>query len=199
MKAKRLMALLLCLLTVIGIIPAGTALAAGNTVTIESQTNSAFDYLQYYAATERRLEKYLLEHVEEKLSEYIRQVEITASEPKISKPQQDKFKIKEKIRRLNVVYMAGGKSDDEYQEEMAELNKLLRLAEQEEPETTPKDLSSLKEFLDNGLNRELYDSLTQAEKRLLWRSLIDEIHFEGINVKDIKFKHAPALKVAVNQ
>ena len=199
MKAKRLMALLLCLLTVIGIIPAGTALAAGNTVTIESQTNSAFDYLQYYAATERRLEKYLLEHVEEKLSEYIRQVEITASEPKISKPQQDKFKIKEKIRRLNVVYMAGGKSDDEYQVEMAELNKLLRLAEQEEPETTTKDLSSLKEFLDNGLNRELYDSLTQAEKRLLWRSLIDEIHFEGINVKDIKFKHAPALKVAVNQ
>lgn len=118
---------------------------------------------------------------------------------KISKPQQDKSKIKEKIRRLNVVYMAGGKSDDEYQVEMAELNKLLRLAEQEEPETTPKDLSSLKEFLDNGLNRELYDSLTQAEKRLLWRSLIDEIHFEGINVKDIKFKHAPALKVAVNQ
>ncbi len=49
MKAKRLMALLLCLLTVIGIIPAGTALAAGNTVTIESQTNSAFDYLQYYS------------------------------------------------------------------------------------------------------------------------------------------------------
>ena len=41
MNAKRLMALLLCLLTVIGIIPAGTALAAGNTVTIESQTNSA--------------------------------------------------------------------------------------------------------------------------------------------------------------
>ena len=35
MKAKRLMALLLCLLTVIGIIPAGTALAAGNTVTID--------------------------------------------------------------------------------------------------------------------------------------------------------------------
>lgn len=49
MKPKRIMALLLCLLTVIGIIPAGTALAAGNTVTIESQTNSAFDYLQYYS------------------------------------------------------------------------------------------------------------------------------------------------------
>ena len=49
MKAKRLMALLLCLLTLIGIIPAGTAFAVASTVTIESQTNSAFDYLQYYS------------------------------------------------------------------------------------------------------------------------------------------------------
>ncbi|MEA5047102.1 MAG: SpaA isopeptide-forming pilin-related protein [Eubacteriales bacterium] len=48
MKAKRLMALLLCLLTVIGLMP-GVASAAASTVTIESQTNSAFDYLQYYA------------------------------------------------------------------------------------------------------------------------------------------------------
>ena len=49
MKAKRLMALLLCLLTLIGVIPFGGAFAAGSTVTIESQTNSAFDYLQYYS------------------------------------------------------------------------------------------------------------------------------------------------------
>ena len=48
MKAKRLMALLLCLLTVIGLMP-GVASAAQSTVTIESQTNSAFDYLQYYS------------------------------------------------------------------------------------------------------------------------------------------------------
>ena len=47
MKAKRLMALLMCLLTVIGLIP-GAAFAAQSTVTIESQTNSAFDYLEYY-------------------------------------------------------------------------------------------------------------------------------------------------------
>ena len=47
MKTKRIMALLLCLLTVIGVLPA-VALAAPSTVTIESQTNSAFDYLEYY-------------------------------------------------------------------------------------------------------------------------------------------------------
>ena len=47
MKTKRITALLMCLLTVIGLIP-GAAFAAQSTVTIESQTNSAFDYLEYY-------------------------------------------------------------------------------------------------------------------------------------------------------
>lgn len=47
MKTKRIMALLMCLLIVIGLIP-GAAFAAQSTVTIESQTNSAFDYLEYY-------------------------------------------------------------------------------------------------------------------------------------------------------
>ena len=47
MKTKRITALLMCLLTVIGLIP-DAAFAAQSTVTIESQTNSAFDYLEYY-------------------------------------------------------------------------------------------------------------------------------------------------------
>ena len=48
MTTKRIMALLMCLLTIIGLIP-GAAFAAQSTVTIESQTNSAFDYLEYYS------------------------------------------------------------------------------------------------------------------------------------------------------
>ena len=47
MTTKRIMALLMCLLTITGLIP-GAAFAAQSTVTIESQTNSAFDYLEYY-------------------------------------------------------------------------------------------------------------------------------------------------------
>ncbi len=48
MKSKRIVAFLLCVLTIVGVMPFGTALAAESTVTIESQTNSAFDYLEYY-------------------------------------------------------------------------------------------------------------------------------------------------------
>lgn len=47
MKTKRIVAILLCALTVVGLMPTA-ALAAESTVTIESQTNSAFDYLEYY-------------------------------------------------------------------------------------------------------------------------------------------------------
>ena len=47
MKTKRIVAILLCALALVGIMPMG-ALAAQPVVTIESQTNSAFDYLEYY-------------------------------------------------------------------------------------------------------------------------------------------------------
>lgn len=49
-KKPRILILALCLLTLLSVMPLGTALAAQSTVTIESQTNSAFDYLQYYDA-----------------------------------------------------------------------------------------------------------------------------------------------------
>lgn len=49
MKTKRIITLAICLLTLIGIFQSAHALAAGSTVTIESQTNSAFDYLEYYS------------------------------------------------------------------------------------------------------------------------------------------------------
>ena len=50
MKAKkRIIALLLCVLTLVGLMPTA-AFAAEQNVTIESQTNSAFDYLEYYSS-----------------------------------------------------------------------------------------------------------------------------------------------------
>jgi len=45
---KRIIAMLLCVLTLVGLMPTA-AFAAEQSVTIESQTNSAFDYLEYYS------------------------------------------------------------------------------------------------------------------------------------------------------
>lgn len=46
---KRIVALLLCVLTLICLMPTA-AFAAEQSVTIESQSNSAFDYLEYYSS-----------------------------------------------------------------------------------------------------------------------------------------------------
>ena len=46
---KRIIALLLCVLTLVGLMPTA-AFAAEQNVTIESQNNSAFDYLEYYSS-----------------------------------------------------------------------------------------------------------------------------------------------------
>lgn len=46
---NRFVALALCVLMLIGILPT-TAFAAGNNVTIDSEGNAAFDYLQYYSS-----------------------------------------------------------------------------------------------------------------------------------------------------
>lgn len=49
MKTKsKIVALLLCVLTLVGLLPTA-AFAAEQNVTIESQSNSAFDYLEYYS------------------------------------------------------------------------------------------------------------------------------------------------------
>ena len=49
MKTKsKIIALLLCVLTLVGLLPTA-AFAAEQNVTIESQSNSAFDYLEYYS------------------------------------------------------------------------------------------------------------------------------------------------------
>ena len=45
-KMKRPLALLLCLLTVISVLPGGTAFAASQ-VTIDSESNSGYDYFEY--------------------------------------------------------------------------------------------------------------------------------------------------------
>lgn len=136
--------------------------------------------------SELKAEKWLLENVKSKLEAFIMQAEV--EDQKVNpKPKCDTKRINEKIRRLNVVYMAGGKSDDEYVIEMNDLKRLLAEAEREEKETAPRDLSGLREFLASDFE-EIYHSLEREEKRQLWRSIIDTLVVDGNRIVDINFK-----------
>jgi epoxyqueuosine reductase QueG len=147
--------------------------------------NKACPMTKQYA--ELKTEKWLLKNVETKLSEYIIATEAEEKKPK-AKPKKDPVKIaEEKLRRLNVMYMAGNKPDEEYLKESAILNEEIKKARIDKCEIVPKDLTKLKEFLASDFTS-IYTSLSREDKRQLWRSIIKEIHFEGNNPVSVDFR-----------
>lgn len=136
---------------------------------------------------ELRTEKWLLKNIEEKLSQYIISAEAEEAKPK-KKTKKDPLKVaQDKLRRLNVMYMAGNKTDEEYLKEAAELNEEIKKAQLDRCEVIPKDLTKLKEFLASDFTT-TYHSLTREEKRRLWRTIIKQIHFEGNYPVDVEFR-----------
>lgn len=139
--------------------------------------------------TESLAQKWLLANVKEKLQAHILAIEAEDVAPK-AKPKHDKNKINEKIRRLNVIYMNGEKSDAEYMAELAELKEQLAAADREAAEIKPRDLTPLREFLKLLTENfeEIYADMGREEKRNLWRSIIDHLVVEGNHVVDVVFK-----------
>lgn len=139
------------------------------------------------SVSESKAEKWLLENMKIKLEEFILKTEVEEAAPTPKKKPCDVRKISERIRRLNVVYMAGGKTDEEYTEEMSDLKRLLAEAEKEEVKSAPRDLNKLKEVLTSDFD-DIYTPLTKEEKRQLWRSIIDTLEVKGNDVVGIHFK-----------
>ena len=75
-----------------------------------------------------KTEKWLLDNLDELLRDEIARVELERTKPK-KKPKTDATALREKLRRLEVVYMAGNKSDAEYLAETAEIKEQIRKAE----------------------------------------------------------------------
>lgn len=138
--------------------------------------------------SEQKAEKWLLANVTAQLDKFIlsANVEKDKNTPH-PKPKCDKVKLAEKIRRLNVIYMAGGKTDEEYTSELADLNRLIAEAEKVENVAKPRDFDRLKTILNNDFEN-IYNSLEKEEKRQMWRSIIDTMTVEGNHIKEVNFK-----------
>jgi hypothetical protein len=128
----------------------------------------------------------LLDNLDELLREEIARVELERTKPK-KKPKTDVAALREKLRRLEVVYMAGNKSDAEYLAETAEIKAQIKKAELEkleEPDET--DIEALKATLETDF-RGIYETLEPEDKRRFWRGLIKEIHVSGNGVQSVDF------------
>lgn len=135
---------------------------------------------------ELRIESWLLENLEDFLKGEIASVELERTKPKKRKKTNTQA-IKEQLRRLEVVYMAGNKTDEEYISESAELKEILRKAEAENSDAAEeRDLTVLKGILETDF-RSIYETLSREDRRRFWRSFIGQIHVEGKYPKYVDF------------
>ena len=135
------------------------------------------------------MEKYLLENARKKLEDLVLSSETEAHEEKKSKPKKsDVERLQEKLRRTNVAFFAGNMTDEEYAEQTKAIKEQIAKAQAEEVrEEKPVDLEAIKAFLAVDFEG-LYDTLTREEKRILWRSIIDEIELDGKKPVGIKIR-----------
>lgn len=139
-----------------------------------------------HTVSEAKTETWLLDNLEDLLKAEIARVELERTKPK-KKPKTDVAALREKLRRLEVVYMAGNKSDAEYLQETAEIKEQIKKAEMETIEDMEEpDIEALKATLETDF-RGIYETLEPEDKRRFWRGLIKEIHVKGNNVQAVDF------------
>lgn len=133
--------------------------------------------------SEKKMEKELLSRLDEFADKAIKaEVKRLKSKPK---PKTDISKLNEKLRRLNVMYMAGNKTDEEYIAETKELKELIAKAEDERPAAGP-NITQIQELMESDF-RSTYATLTEEEKQEFWTRLIKEIRLDGRTIKEVIF------------
>lgn len=135
--------------------------------------------------SEKKMEKYMLANIRQHMTDAIAAEKVRLREPK-AKPKSDVKSLKEKLRRLNVMYMAGGKTDEEYVAETKALNEALTKAENEVIEETGPNIDYMNELLNSDFET-LYATFSDEEKQVFWTKLIKEIKLDGRDVKDVVF------------
>ena len=139
-----------------------------------------------HSISELKAEKWLIENVRRLINDEIARVEIEKTKPR-PKPKTNIASLKEQLRRLEVVYMAGNKSDNEYMTEQKELKEAIRKAESEVPyNLADKDLTSLKELLEKDFES-IYKTLDAEDKRVFWRKLLTKIYLDGNKISHVDF------------
>lgn len=150
-----------------------------------SEANLGCNFRKYVG--EPVTERYLLSRLDILMKDEIARVEIEKAKTK-KKAKPNVAKLREKLRRLNVAYMAGNMPDEEYITETKELNALILKAETEAKEDpAEKDISGLQAVLEVDF-RTIYADLSQEDKRRFWRSLIKQVNFnDDGTVKSVDF------------
>ena len=135
--------------------------------------------------SEKKIEKFLLENIRSMLHEFIVAQEVQEQEKRRQPKVHDIVALNEQLRRLNVIYIAGNISDEEYSSETKKVRAQIDIAKKQETESAPINIDGIKEFLKSDFF-DVYDSLTKENQRRMWRSIIEEIYINGTAVTGIR-------------
>lgn len=139
-----------------------------------------------HAMSQLKMETWLLAHLKRLLKLEIERVEIEKKKPK-PKSKANVNALKERLRRLDVSYMAGNKTDEEYLKEQKEIKQAIAKIEKESPESyEDRDLTHLIDTLNTDFVS-LYEHFDDEDKRAFWRNIIKEIHVEGNDIVSVVF------------
>lgn len=135
---------------------------------------------------ETKIEKWLLANIDNLIKNEIATVEIEKAKPK-PKPKKNIPALREQLRRLEVVYMAGNKTDEEYIAETREIKEKIKQAEIERMiHEDDRDTSKLQHLLATDF-RGIYETLDRDDRRRFWQSIIKQIHHENGRVTHVDF------------
>ena len=139
-----------------------------------------------YRISQIKTENWLLENLEELLQMEIKKVELERMKPK-PKSSTKVATLKERLRRLDVVYLAGNKTDEDYLKEQKEIKDDLQKAMSEEPENiADRDITIMQETLESDF-KTVYTTLDDEDKRAFWRYVVKEIKVQGNEVVSVVF------------
>lgn len=138
--------------------------------------------------SEIKAEKWLLNNLASLLENEVAQVEIEMQKPR-KKQKTNIDALKEKLRRLDVMYMNNRKTDEEYTKELKEINDAIAKAEKESKESNDphdRDLTNIKSVLETDF-KSIYKELCDKEKQYFWRSIIKEMRISKNTIDTVTF------------
>jgi len=123
---------------------------------------------------ETTLETWLIENIEQKITEFLCQCETTATRQ--LKPAADRVAIRKKLTRLKELYVNEMIDMETYKADYDEY--IAQLAALEEPEKPAVNLAALRAFVKDGFDKTAYQVLSREERQAMWRSIIKEIRID---------------------
>ena len=138
---------------------------------------------------ENIVESDLLNNIKFEIDKYIVTNTITAQAPPLEIDTSKINSLYKKLEKLKDLYLDDLIDKDSYKRDFQKYSSELEKLEKEKAnteKTTTKDFSKLKQILNSDFES-MYRTLSQAEKRKFWVSIIDNIYYEDGKIARIEF------------